>query len=118
MIDSGIVVSSGISAIMAFIASFILIRHYTHYKRDTPTNYWALAMFFYAIGHFIVALLYAGVLEFSIFNMFIYVSLSGAITMSLFLFGTLSLFINQKRNERPIQKSYLVVSIIFYSSKH
>jgi signal transduction histidine kinase len=97
LIDSGIVVASGISTIMAFVSSFILFRHYIHYKKDTPTHFWALAMFFYAIGHFIVVLLYAEILENSILTMFIYVNSSGAITMSLFLFGALYLFIKQRK---------------------
>ena len=96
MIDSGIVVASGISTIMAFISAFILIRHYYHYRKETPTNFWALAMFFYAIGHFIVTLLYAEILDNSVLTMFVYVNSSGAVTMSLFLLGTLSLFTNRK----------------------
>ncbi|MFX0124413.1 MAG: sensor histidine kinase [Candidatus Hodarchaeota archaeon] len=96
MIDSGIVVASGISTIMAFISAFILIRHYYHYKKDIPTNFWAIAMFFYAIGHFIVTLLYAEIIDNSILTMFVYVNSSGAVTMSLFLLGTLSLFTNRK----------------------
>ncbi|MFX0151239.1 MAG: sensor histidine kinase [Candidatus Hodarchaeota archaeon] len=106
MIDSGIVVASGISTIIAFISSFILFRHYVHYKKDTPTHFWALAMFFYAIGHFIVVLLYAEILENSILTMFIYVNSSGAITMSLFLFGALYLFIKQRRIIMTISASY------------
>lgn len=97
MVDTGIVIASGISTIMAFLSAFILVRHYYHYQKDTPTHFWAIAMFFYAIGHFIVTLLYAEVLENSILTMFIYVNSSGAVTMSLFLFGTLYLFVKEKR---------------------
>ncbi len=63
-------------------------------------------MFFYAMGHFIVTLLYADILENSILTMFIYVNSSGAVTMSLFLFGTLYLFIKEKRIVLAISSIY------------
>ncbi len=96
MVDTGIAVSSGMSTLFAFVSAFILLRHYRYFKFSKPTNFWAIAMFFYGIGHFIVTLLYAGILENSVLVMFIYVNLSGAVTMGLFLYGTLFLFTKNK----------------------
>ncbi len=89
-----IAVASLLSSIVAFVVSSLLLYDWKRTEKQQRLE-WGIGMFTYAIGHFIVFILYSLIIPEG--NdvqplLWIYVNLGGAITMALILKGILPLF--------------------------
>ncbi len=99
-----ITIASYASSFMAYIAAFTLFHDY-YYTRESPRLEWGMGMIAYATGHLILGSM-GFIIESSDFFFYLYITISGAISMGFMLFGTLILFFAERNRARVIASSY------------
>ena len=111
-----ITISAYASSFMALIASFTLFHDY-YYTREYPRFEWGLGMLAYAIGHLVIGSM-GFIIEASDFFFYSYLTISGAISMSLMLVGTLILFLANKDHAILIASCYglfYFIGMVFFA---
>jgi signal transduction histidine kinase len=92
------------SSFLAYIAAFTLFHDYFN-TRESPRLEWGFGMFAYATGHAILGSM-GFVIEATDFFFYLYITISGALSMSLMLQGTLILFFKGKNRVYIISSCY------------